>query len=505
MGVVCFLLNIQKVGLSAVRGQWVFSQSCSMALNTAASISPRDNFPDVLRGKRILLTTESLGPVNGVSRTTRSLIDYLHRNGVDLAVVAPRFEGQQQQPVEQKQQYRPFREVRIPGYPLPYNPDLTVVYPFHLDDIYRQTFEPDVIYLASPASLGFQMLLLLRQLRRPPVVLLNFQTDLSAYSEILLPAPLDRFAVWLLATVQGYLFGLPAVHTIFYPSSAILGYLDKTGAPRNRFHKLGRGVDTSLFNPSHHDESYRRSIAPNNEIILVYVCRLAPEKGFDFLAQAATRLAAANLPFKLLIVGGNRNPAVETRIHRLFDAVRDHVIFTGFLTGVNLARAYAAGDLFLHCSVTETFGLVVLEAMASGLPVIARDQGGPSDIIENGQTGYLVSPDDLDGFVALVRQVSLDRGLRTSLSSAARGYADETTWEAINRRVAWQVADAVESRPPRERMSSNPLRVVWRFVEKLRLLAAVGMVYFMWLIAVVPLIVNGEVIPRLYAVYKGRK
>lgn len=505
MGVVCFLLNIQKVGLSAVRGQWVFSQSCSMALNTAASISPRDNFPDVLRGKRILLTTESLGPVNGVSRTTRSLIDYLHRNGVDLAVVAPRFKGQQQQPVEQKQQYRPFREVRIPGYPLPYNPDLTVVYPFHLDDIYRQTFEPDVIYLASPASLGFQMLLLLRQLRRPPVVLLNFQTDLSAYSEILLPAPLDRFAVWLLATVQGYLFGLPAVHTIFYPSSAILGYLDKTGAPRNRFHKLGRGVDTSLFNPSHHDESYRRSIAPNNEIILVYVCRLAPEKGFDFLAQAATRLAAANLPFKLLIVGGNRNPAVETRIHRLFDAVRDHVIFTGFLTGVNLARAYAAGDLFLHCSVTETFGLVVLEAMASGLPVIARDQGGPSDIIENGQTGYLVSPDDLDGFVALVRQVSLDRGLRTSLSSAARGYADETTWEAINRRVAWQVADAVESRPPRERMSSNPLRVVWRFVEKLRLLAAVGMVYFMWLIAVVPLIVNGEVIPRLYAVYKGRK
>ncbi|OJJ87907.1 glycosyltransferase family 4 protein [Aspergillus glaucus CBS 516.65] len=471
-----------------------------MALNTAVSISPRDNFPDVLREKRVLLTTESLGPVNGVSRTTRSLVDYLHRNGVDLAVVAPRFEGHQQQQAGEK----PFREVRIPGYPLPYNPDLTVVYPFHLNDVYRQTFEPDVIYLASPASLGFQMLLLLRQLRRSPVVLLNFQTDLSAYSEILLPAPLDRFAVWLLATVQGYLFSLPAVHTIFYPSSTIQGYLEKTGAPQNRFHKLGRGVDTSLFNPSHRDENYRQSIAPNNEIILVYVCRLAPEKGFNFLARAATRLAAANLPFKLLIVGGNRNPAVETRIHRLFDAVQDHVIFTGFLTGVDLARAYAAGDLFLHCSVTETFGLVVLEAMASGLPVIARDQGGPSDIIRNGQTGYLVSPDDLDGFVALVRQMSLDGGLRSSLSRAARGYADETTWEAINRRVAWQIADAVKSQPL-SRVSFTPLHMAWKVIEKMRLLAAVGMVYLMWLIAVVPLIVHGEVIPQLRAVYKVRK
>lgn len=478
-----------------------------MALSTTVvgdrniSSSPRDSFPDVLRGKQVLLTTESLGPVNGVSRTTRSLIDYLHRNGVDLAVVAPRFESQQQQ----RATWKPFREMRIPGYPLPYNPDLTVVYPFHLDDVYRQTFEPDVIYLASPASLGFQMLLLLRQLRRPPVVLLNFQTDLSAYSEILLPAPLGRFAVWLLATVQGYLFSLPAVHTIFYPSSAIRGYLKKTGAPQDRFHKLGRGVDTSLFNPSHRDDNYRRTIAPNNEIILICVCRLAPEKGFDFLAHAAARLAAANLPFKLLIVGGNRNPAVETRIHHLFDAVRNHVIFTGFLTGVDLARAYASGDLFLHCSVTETFGLVVLEAMASGLPVIARDQGGPSDIIRNGRTGYLVLPDDLDGFSALVRQVSLDEDLRYSLSHAARGYADETTWEAINRRVAWQIADAVESRPSSLRDLVTPLRVVWKVVEKLRLLAAVGVVYLMWLIAVVPLIVHGEVIPRLCAVYKAWK
>lgn len=122
-------------------------------------------------------------------------------------------------------------------------------------------------------------------------------------------------------------------------------------------------------------------------------------------------------------------------------------------------------------------------------------------IIRNGKTGYLVLPDDLDGFVALVRRVSLDSVLRSSLSSAARGYADETTWEAINRRVAWQIADTVEAQSMRKSVSTSLGltldRLVWTVIEKMRLLVAVGAVYLMWLIAVVPLIVHGErIIPR---------
>ena len=485
--------------------------SAQNAPSKDASPVERDGFPDILKGKRILLTTESLGPVNGVSRTTGSLIDYLHRHGADLVVVAPRFEGTPGQNQPQDGQ-KSVRELRIPGYPLPYNPDLTVVYPFHIDDVYRHTFEPDIVYLASPASLGFQMLLQIRQLRRPPVMLLNFQTDLSAYSEILLPAPLDRFAVWLLATVQGYLFSHPAVHTIFYPCSVVMKYLEKAGATRNRLRNLGRGVDTSLFSPARRDETYRQSIAPNGEIVLVYVCRLAPEKGFEFLAQVAIRLAQDRLPFKLLIVGGNRNPAVEERIRRLFDPVRDHVVFTSFLNGEVLARAYAAGDVFLHCSITETFGLVVLEAMASGIPVIARDQGGPSDIVRNHETGYLVPPHDLDTFVHLVQQVSLDRELRSTLAQTARAYAEEMTWEMINRRAAWRIADAFVEAQTQSAYLSEKVKTPWRklaepyqavhagmvvLAEKGRLLFAVGMVYAMWVIAVVPLIVHGEMIPRV--------
>lgn len=455
----------------------------------------RANFPSILQDKKILLATESWGPVNGVSRTSRSLVEYLRDNGVDLILVAPDFKGD-----TAKHSAHVSGERRLPGCALPYNPDLTVVYPFHLRDVYRQAFEPDLIYLASPASLGFQMLLQIRQLRSPPPVLLNFQTDLSAYSEIMLPAPLDRFGVWLLAVVQGFLFRTSAVRTIFYPCSAIRGYLEGAGAPADRMVKLGRGVDTTLFTPNQRDEGFRREITPNGEVILLCVCRIAPEKGFEFLAQVAMRLSSEKVPFKLLIVGGNRNPVVESRVKRLFDPVSRHVEFTGFLTGAALARAYASADLFLHCSVTETFGLVVLEAMASGIPVIARDQGGPSDIILHGKTGYLVPPNDLEQFASLTRQVARDTELRGTLSVAARQFADDTTWEKINRRAAWQMADALVQ-TDQESHSSRPPRptVLASAMEKFRLMFAVAIVYGMWLIAVVPLIVHGNrLLPRAW-------
>lgn len=178
------------------------------------------------------------------------------------------------------------------------------------------------------------------------------------------------------------------------------------------------------------------------------MCRIAPEKGFEFLAEVATRLAAAKVPFKLLIVGGNRNPVVENKVKRLFDNVCNHVVFTGFLTGSALARAYASADLFLHCSITETFGLVVLEAMASGLPVIARDQGVTVGYHPSWTDGVSSPPHDMDRFTSLVREVSSDSVQRKELATAARAYANETTWEKINCRAAWQMVGHVNPGKP---------------------------------------------------------
>ena len=527
---------------------------------TPGQVKVSPDFPNELVGKRVLLATESLGPVNGVSRTTQSLVDYLRANGVHVATCAPYYKGQpinsneswrerkpivnkdwirsveakssalgsraiggawlwhydkdeqsrtapQHQPqatsrtpmltrsrsedvrkkVEMSNLSRQNPEFRLQGYPLPYNPDLTVAYPFRLGVVYEKTFKPDIVYLASPASVGFQFLVQLGQLDHPPPTLLNFQTDLSAYSKILFAPPIDRYGVFLLQLVQGFLFRMAAVQTIFYPSAYVRKYMEDAGAPTRKMVQLGRGVDTELFSPGRRDEAYRKEIAPNGEIILCCISRLAPEKGFEFLAQVAQRLADSNLPFKLLIVGGNKNPTVEGEVREYFHALADYVIFTGFLRGTALATAYASADLFLHCSITETFGLVVLESMASGVPVVARDEGGPSETVKHSNSGYLVAPHDLDRFVEFTLELATNSKLRGEMATRCRQQAVHTTWDKINNQVAIRLCEALKQVPTRD---VEGFYGTW--LSMVRVYFSVGIVWIFWVIAVMPLLLCGS-------------
>jgi glycosyltransferase involved in cell wall biosynthesis len=446
-------------------------------------------FPQSLLSKRILLATESLGPINGVSRTTTQLILYLQRHGVDIQLIAPHYPGEELRPL-------PVGHVkRLNGAPLPFCPELSIAYPFRIDKLWGESM-PDLIYLASPASVGFQIFLQMQCYENAAPVMANFQTDLSAYGRILLPAVLDGYSTWLLQLVQGYLFGHESVKSTFYPSRPVFDYLVEAGVPEEKCIHLGRGVDTDLFSPELRDEEYRKQIAPNGEIILVCVGRLSREKGFDFLAKVAERLAEMNLAFKLVVVGGNRNPAVEDQMRALFTPLGGKVTFTGFLEGRSLARAYAFADIFLHCSVTETFGLVVLEAMACGLPVVARDAGGPSEIVRDQETGFLVNPDSLDQFVARVVQLAKDKDLRLGMAKVARDIAENTTWEVINNKVAWQMAKTLELKEAADEHVEGPstwLRGLGtRFLVESRLIGAMALISFIWGVAVIPLILAGK-------------
>lgn len=440
-------------------------------------------FPEALKGKRILLCTESFGPVNGVSRTTLMLVNHLRANGVQVAVVAPHNHTQHNtftpppspslspsagpdDSLGEVVLRQP--EVRVTGYPLPFNPELSIVYPVRNSTLYARTFgsdaPPDLIYLASPASLGFQVMLQLRQQpkeKQIPIIC-NFQTDLAGYCSILFPAPLSDVAVFAFAKVQSYLFRHPSVRTIFYPSQFVRRYLAGQKVQQKKMELLTRGVNTDMFRPSRRSDTLRRELAPNGEIILVTVSRIAGEKGFDFLAKVATELDARGLAFKLVIVGGNRNADVEKEVHEMFDTHlrgSGKVVFTGFKTGEDLAEAYASADVFLHCSITETFGLVVLESMSSGVPVVARDEGGPSDIVQHGETGFLVPPEDLDAFVNKTILLARDEVVRSKMGVAARAAACEATWEKINNKVAWRMADTIAAREMEKanaKLESNP-------------------------------------------------
>ncbi|KAK8010210.1 hypothetical protein PG990_009175 [Apiospora arundinis] len=429
-------------------------------MSSAVQSHDFSTFPAALKGRRILLCVESFGPINGVSRTNLNLVNHLRSHGALVAVVAPdnhtkvnTFQAiDNLDPRSLRSQ-----EVRLTGYPVPFNPELSIVYPVRLLKLYERTFgaPPDLIYLGSPASLGFQLLL---QLRQQPAeaqvpVICNFQTDLAGYCEILFPQPLGAIASWTFSKVQGYLFQHASVKTLFYPSTFVRRYLEgAAGVQSGKLEVLRRGVNTEGFNPSKRSDALRKAWAPNGEVILFTCARLAGEKGFGFLADAAIELDKRGLNFKLVIVGGNRNAVVEQEVKDYFRPLmaaeknKNKVIFTGFKVGEELMEAYASADLFLHCSVTETFGLVVLEAMASGVPVVARDEGGPSDTIEHGTTGFLVPPADLDGFVAKVLKLSTDRSLLGRFAQAARDHACEATWEKINNKVAWKMADAVATR-----------------------------------------------------------
>ena len=179
------------------------------------------------------------------------------------------------------------------------------------------------------------------------------------------------------------------------------------------------------------------------------------------------QLDERGFPFKLLVVGGNRSEKVVDEIHDMFGNLVDEgkVSFAGMLKGEDLATAYASGDIFLHCSITETFGLVVLESMASGVPVIARDEGGPSEIVADQKSGYLVPPHDLEGFVEKVLKLGNDSEVRKQYALESRRMAEEATWESINHRVACKLADALQTQEPETQKSFSIPIYSWLLVS----------------------------------------
>lgn len=317
---------------------------------------------------RIAIVTESFLPsLNGVTTSVCRVLDHLARLGHEALVIAPG---------PAPSSYRGFPVAAVSSVP---------VRQFHVGLPTTQIaalladFGPDVVHVASPFFLGAGGLVAARDLGVPTVAI--YQTDMAGY-----------------VVQHGGRAGRPAARATWRYLRWVHSLADLTLAPSNaaaddlrrhgveRIDRWERGVDTDLFHPRWADDAgcraLRRTLAPRGETIIGYVGRLAPEKELDRLAPLL------DLPHTRLVLTGD-GPDRQRLAADLPGAV-----FLGRREGDDLARAYAAADVFVHTGTRETFGQTLQEAAATGLPVIAPRRGGPVDLVDEGVTGLLFDPDD---------------------------------------------------------------------------------------------------------------
>jgi glycosyltransferase involved in cell wall biosynthesis len=210
-------------------------------------------------------------------------------------------------------------------------------------------------------------------------------------------------------------YGAPSL--VLSPSPAADASLTRIGVDPARLGRWERGVDTDRFDPEKAD----RAAFPG-ELKVLYAGRLSREKGVDLLAESFLRAHASDPRLHLLLAGGGPEEA------ELRSRLGEHATFLGWLEGEDLARAYASADVFLFCSSTDTYGQVIVEAGASGLPVVAVAEGGPAALVENRHTGLLCRPDP-DHLAGAVLQLASSPLLRRHLGASAARAARGRSWE----------------------------------------------------------------------------
>jgi phosphatidylinositol alpha 1,6-mannosyltransferase len=354
---------------------------------------------------RVAIVAESFLPnVNGVSNSVLRILEHLNRTGHDAIVIAPdnpRPEGRAATEHDGVPVYR------MPARMFPKITSLPLGVPRpRMVGILRE-FDPDIVHLASPALLGYGGLHAARFLAVPTVAV--FQTDVPGFAKS---------------------YGIPmAYRTAWAWFRHLHRHADRTLAPSTsameslvaqrvpRVHLWARGVDIAGFAPSARDAALRRAWSPDGKPIVGFVGRLAPEKHVERL-----KVLARNDDVRLVIVGDGVD---RNKLEKMLPTA----LFTGALYGAELAAAYASMDVFVHPGEHETFCQAVQEALASGVPVVAPNAGGPRDLIAPGRTGLLLAVEEfeaqLPGAVTHLIQA------RSHYAPAARRSVLQRTWPVI--------------------------------------------------------------------------
>jgi glycosyltransferase involved in cell wall biosynthesis len=363
---------------------------------------------------RLTLVTETFAPqVNGVSRTLGQLVDHLERSGDTVQVVHPDYGKPAAGPHHHLVRSSPLPFYREVSVPLP---------PFGPAHRAIDAFGPDLIHVATEATLGLSALR--HALRRGVPVVSSFHTNFDQYC--------DHYRVgWAKGVAWRYLRWFHnRTRETYVPSRATIGDLEARGF--ERLVLWPRGVDGRLFRPDRPGRAKVREtlgFGPD-DLVIGHVSRLAAEKNVMHLAEALMEVGRARPDARFLFVGDGPARAELER------EMGPNARFVGYQGGEDLADHYAAADLFAFASLTETFGNVVLEALASGLPVVAVRAGGVGEIVRSGETGILVEPSDPPSQLAgALLGLADNPALRREMADSARAYALGQTWVAIMGRL----------------------------------------------------------------------
>jgi len=376
----------------------------------------------------ITLITETFPPeINGVANTLGRLCEGLRARGHQVELVRPRQGADQSRPSDDQL-------LLCRGWPLPGYPGLQWGQSSMHKLLRRWTRQrPDVLYIATEGPLG------LSALRAAPrlgiSVVSGFHTNFQQYS--------NQYGLSLLSRmVTQYLRWFHNRSTLTLVPSAS----QRLELERRHFERLGmlsRGVDSQLFHPIKRDNALREGWGlANDDIAVLHVGRLAQEKNLGLLKRCfdALRATYPQRRMRLIIVGDGPQRLLLER--ELPDAV-----FCGTQRGEELARHYASGDLFLFPSLTETFGNVVLEAMASGLGVVAYDQAAATQHIRHGYNGVLAMPGDEDAFCDAAIWLLEERETLRRARLNARQHASRQGWPAIIEQFEQQLRGACGEQP----------------------------------------------------------
>lgn len=367
--------------------------------------------------QRVAIFSEAFFPkVDGVSKSAYMTLRYLQATGREVLVFAPDIAPPQ---------VGESRVVPLPSISFPYAPETRMAFPTPMIRRELDEFQPDVIHLFSPAWMGsFGM----REGRRRGLpIVANYQTDLPGYAK-------DHYGFTMLAEpINAFLRNLHnRCHVNLVASQTIINQLQDDGY--RRLYSWKRGVDSIRFTPENRSAEMRERLLNGRDpdsLLCVYVGRVAPEKRINLLLEVAKTPDLA-----LTIVGDG---AARPELEQQFAKTDTH--FTGYIYGDDLAKVYASADVFMFTGPNETFGQVVQEAMASGLPAVIINQGGILDLVQDGVNGFWCD-DNPQSFVKAALKLK-DENLRAEMGRKSRKLAEQTPWSAIMEQLELHYSQAV--------------------------------------------------------------